>query len=374
MRQASDSAFAMLPNFEKRLVPSSSTLRSKRSIAAKISVSESDDCNGPPDPENQDVPLAPVLNVHHLELFYYVATHGGISSAVRHMPYGIQQPAVSGQIAQLERHLGITLFQRQPFRLTPAGQELLNFVHPFFGNLDGIEKRLRDKGDQPLRIGASELVLRLHLPAVLERLRHRHQDIRLALRSGIYSELAAWLRAGELDLIVTPLGGRPPAHTHCLPLLKLALVLQVPKSWRIRSADTLLSEKRIGHSLISLPARETVSTIFQRELRRRNIHWSTTIEASSLELITPYVADSRGVGLNVMLPEMVRHPNVRVLPLTGFQPLVIAALWRGEAPPMVRAILEEACRYVSERWPQAAIPRALGNEVLRFDSTPLAAG
>ena len=30
------------------------------------------------------------MNVHHLELFYYVAKRGGISG----IPYGIQQPAV----------------------------------------------------------------------------------------------------------------------------------------------------------------------------------------------------------------------------------------------------------------------------------------
>ena len=38
------------------------------------------------------------MNIHHLELFYYVARHGGITEAVRNIPYGIQQPAVSGQV------------------------------------------------------------------------------------------------------------------------------------------------------------------------------------------------------------------------------------------------------------------------------------
>ena len=41
------------------------------------------------------------MNIHHLELFYYFAKHGGISEAVRNMPYGIQQPAISGQVIQL---------------------------------------------------------------------------------------------------------------------------------------------------------------------------------------------------------------------------------------------------------------------------------
>ena len=54
-------------------------------------------------------------NVHHLELFFYVAKFGGITPAVRKMPYGIQQPAVSGQMLQLERSLGVKLFNRRPF-------------------------------------------------------------------------------------------------------------------------------------------------------------------------------------------------------------------------------------------------------------------
>jgi hypothetical protein len=67
------------------------------------------------------------MNIHHLELFYHVARHGGISGAVRHMPCAIQQPAVSNQIRQLEEDLGVKLFERQPFQLTPEGGKLIAF-------------------------------------------------------------------------------------------------------------------------------------------------------------------------------------------------------------------------------------------------------
>src|ERR1043165_1637821 len=84
-----------------------------------------------------------MLNIHHLELFYYVARFGGISEAVRNIPYGIQQPAVSSQIIQLEEFLGVTLFQRRPFELTPAGHELYELIAPFFGNLDRMSEKLQ---------------------------------------------------------------------------------------------------------------------------------------------------------------------------------------------------------------------------------------
>src|SRR5271165_5017818 len=84
-----------------------------------------------------------IMNVHHLELFYYVAKHGGIMPAVRNIPYGIQQPAVSGQVAQLEEHLGVTLFQRRPFSLTPPGRKLYRAIEPFFSGLGELETELQ---------------------------------------------------------------------------------------------------------------------------------------------------------------------------------------------------------------------------------------
>src|SRR5215470_1545307 len=103
------------------------------------------------------------MNIHHLELFYYVARFGGITEAVRNIPYGIQQPAVSGQVAQLEEYLGVVLFQRRPFALTPAGQKLYRFVHPFFSSVEGVPSELQGGKPKNNRFGASTMVLRDHL-------------------------------------------------------------------------------------------------------------------------------------------------------------------------------------------------------------------
>ena len=109
------------------------------------------------------------MNVHHLELFYYVAKHGGIMPAVRNIPYGIQQPAVSAQVAQLEEFLGVTLFQRRPFALTAEGEKLFAFVAPFFANLDKVADELQGGQARHVPLGASTIVLRDHLPSCCRR-------------------------------------------------------------------------------------------------------------------------------------------------------------------------------------------------------------
>ena len=124
------------------------------------------------------------MNVHHLELFYYVARHGGIMPAVRNIPYGIQQPAVSAQIAQLEEFLGVTLFQRRPFALTPAGEKLFDFIQPFFANLDKMATELQGGQARHIRIGASTIVLRDHLPDLFQDVRKKFPGLKMSLREG----------------------------------------------------------------------------------------------------------------------------------------------------------------------------------------------
>src|SRR5688572_7470147 len=124
------------------------------------------------------------MNIHHLELFYHVARHGGISAAVRQMTYSIQQPAVSSQIRQLESHLGVRLFERQPFQLTPEGEKLIAFAGPFFDQIDAVGASLHSRARAQLRISASELVLRDHMPAVIKQVKKKHPGLRLVMRDG----------------------------------------------------------------------------------------------------------------------------------------------------------------------------------------------
>lgn len=301
------------------------------------------------------------MNIHHLELFYYVARHGGISRAVRHMPYGIQQPALSSQILRLEEDLGLKLFERQPFKLTAAGQELLAFIRPFFDNLDAVSVRLRSRLTPQLRIGASDVVLRNYLPAVIQQVRRGHPDLRLGLRSGFQPELEAWLQEGEIDLAVIPLRGRLPAGIRALRLIQLPLVLLVNRKAKITAAADLWSRTKPILPLISLPPTESISQLFQKGLKRRGITWPVAIEASSMELISQYVANGDGVGVSIAVPDQVRHPRVRSLPLEGFAPVELVAAWRGQPAPLLHSVLAEMQRFVRECWPAAAMADILAD-------------
>src|SRR5438445_231288 len=143
------------------------------------------------------------MNIHHLELFYFVAKHGGIAAAVRNIPYGIQQPAVSGQIAKLEESLGTKLFQRRPFALSPSGLELFEFIKPFFDNIEIVGEKLRQNRSPQLRIAAPSIVLHDYIPELLQKLRTKFPEFRLYLHEAARAEAERLLLAREVDLAFT---------------------------------------------------------------------------------------------------------------------------------------------------------------------------
>jgi DNA-binding transcriptional LysR family regulator len=281
------------------------------------------------------------MNIHHLELFYYVARHGGISGAVRNIPYGIQQPAVSGQIAQLEEFLGATLFQRRPFVLTPAGEKLYQFVEPFFSRVDAVASELQGGTARQIRIGSSDIVLRDYLPELLQVARRKFPQLKAALREGYQPELEALLQKQEIDIAVTLIEKKPPPGIHAQALLELPLILLAPKQSPYRSAGELWKLDKIGDPLICLPASEAICRNFQQTLAKLGVDWFPGIEVSSLDLIEAYVSNGFGIGLTVSIPKTKLSPKVRPLALPGFAPVSIGVLWQGRPSPVAKLLLDE---------------------------------
>jgi DNA-binding transcriptional LysR family regulator len=283
------------------------------------------------------------MNIHHLELFYYVARHGGISEAVRNIPYGIQQPAVSGQVAQLEEYLGVTLFQRRPFLLTPPGEKLYKFIQPFFANLDQVAGELQGGQPHQIRVGASTIVLRDHLPEFFRTIRAKYPQLKIALHEGSQAELEGMLQREELDLAVTLIEKKSAPGIRSVALLELSLALLVESDSSITSAELLWRQDRIAHPLISMPQAEMICKHFQQGLRRLGVDWFAGIEVSSIDLVETYVAGGFGIGLSVLVPKSKLNPGIRalVLPKSEFPPVIVGALWRGKPSPLLQAFLDE---------------------------------
>src|SRR5437773_2733859 len=110
------------------------------------------------------------LNLHHLRLFAAVAQHTSFTRAAAAL--NLSQPAISKALGELERHLGVPLFDRtgRTVRLTEAGEALYARSRELFGIERAAEHELRElRGLERglLRVGASTTIATYLLPPLL---------------------------------------------------------------------------------------------------------------------------------------------------------------------------------------------------------------
>jgi len=300
------------------------------------------------------------MNVHHLELFYYVAKFEGITAAVRKMPYGIQQPAVSGQLLQLEDSLGVKLFNRRPFTLTSAGEELYDHVYPFFARLEDVEEKLKGEESRHLRIATSSAVMQHHLPEVLADLRGDVPGLKLTLRDVEPSDVNSCIVSQQVDLAMCVINAQPSddqrGGLRSVELLRLPLMLLLPKDHPAACFEDLLEEgnPEVPIPLVGLPKHESVAQIFQKGVEEKNLAWPVSVEVSSLDSVKHFVRNGFGAGLAVNVPEMKEPEGLKAIELIGFPPVIIGIVYQGALKPVAEMFLstaEERANELKSRFP-----------------------
>lgn len=284
------------------------------------------------------------MNLHHLELFYYVAKHGGIVRACREMPYGIQQPAVSSQLLSLEDSVGTKLFQRKPFALTPAGEHLFGFIAPFFNQLPKIKETLTGELGQEIRLAGSSELMRDFAPEIIHNLRKKYPKLRLSLTAANQKFAEELILKGDADLAVTVLEDKLAQGLKSKQLIELPLILLLPsKDRKLTDSQKILGALRSGsmpYPLVALPPKEKITRLFQETLKKRSLVWDVLLQANNIDLVAHYVAKGMGIGLSTAVPRQSLPKGVKSIALRGFPKLPIGAYWRGQLSPAPGDFLE----------------------------------
>lgn len=164
-----------------------------------------------------------------LRTFVAVYRTGSFTGAAHLL--GLSQPAVSGQIKQLEQALGRRLFVRAPAGAVPTapGHELARQVG---GHVDALEAVLRrhlepaELADTVVRLaGPSEFVSDIVLPATADL---AASGLRLRVALGLTEPLLRGLELDEHDIVVAT-GPPRSSALDAVPLLDEELALVAPR-------------------------------------------------------------------------------------------------------------------------------------------------
>jgi DNA-binding transcriptional LysR family regulator len=145
-----------------------------------------------------------------LNVLREVALRGSFSAAAESLAY--TQPAISQQIARLEKHVGVKLIEREPrgVRLTPAGEVLVRHTERVMAQLAAADEELQDVAAQArgrLRIGSFATAAGTIVPRAVAAFRPLRPAIEVDISLLDPHESIPAVRRGDLEIAITEEGG-----------------------------------------------------------------------------------------------------------------------------------------------------------------------
>ncbi|HEV3075004.1 MAG TPA: LysR substrate-binding domain-containing protein [Thermoanaerobaculia bacterium] len=245
------------------------------------------------------------MDWQELRVFEAVARTGGITRAA--VELFTVQSNVTARVRQLERDLGVALFDRHSrgVSLTQAGRDLLPYAARMRTLLEEARRAVGGAAAVPrgpLRIGAMETTTAVRLPALLASFAAAHPQVDLSLRTGTTRELVAEVLGRRLDGAFVA----GPVHQAGLievPAFREELVIVAPAG----CADWLAmaSAEPAGVKLLVFRAGCVYRRRLERLLETHGIGALRLLELGTLDGILGCVG--AGVGIT-LLPRVVAEP------------------------------------------------------------------
>jgi LysR family hydrogen peroxide-inducible transcriptional activator len=278
-----------------------------------------------------------MISLKQLRYFDAVVRTGHFGKAAEQC--AVTQPALSMQIQEMEKDLGVPLLERGRNGVIPteAGREIAGRAARVLTEVRDIVDFARRQGETlagPLHFGVIPSVAPYLLPALLPLIRSKFPDLDLSLRETQTQHLVDELLDGGLDLLLLAL---PVEHAdvETMKLFTDRFLLAMPKSRRIasriRATPDLLKQDRLllleeGHCL------RDQALSFCSLRRVDNID---TFGASNLSTLVQMVANGLGFTL---LPQLAvdlegRRGDIKLMRFTDPEPRrVIGLAWRKSSP------------------------------------------
>jgi DNA-binding transcriptional LysR family regulator len=286
------------------------------------------------------------VDVRQLRYFIAVAEelHFGRAAARLH----VAQPALSQQIAGLERELGVQLLERTNRRvlLTDAGDRLLAEARAVVARFDAAVTtmtRVRDGELATLRVGVFPGPVSLRLPHALAALKERYPDVEVQTLSPPVTTQEAAVADGALDLAFLP--WHPSANLCTQLVAREPIGLALPSDHPLAHADAIAATE-LSRLAVVWMARDAAPQVFDTLMtkleaaggRPRTLLESATPEAS-LSIVAAGLAASLKTESEVIASASAGRLVWRPLADVELETVTVAA-WAPQAREPVVALAD----------------------------------
>lgn len=263
------------------------------------------------------------MNPEHLRTFLAVCKHRNFTRAAEQR--FISQPAVSRQIQQLERGLGVALFEHigKSLHLTDAGRTLVREARRLLADLDRVAESVaghQSAATGRLRIGAGTTPGFCLLPPILGRFHQAYPGVELHYTVDNSETIEQKILGNELDLGFV---GAPSSNSHILakPIAEDEIICFTSPTHALASRKRISPKALERETWIVRRRGSATRELFEKWLADAGGVVGATIELGCPEAVRSLVVAGIGFGYMSVLAVAaeLRDKRVTRLPVTGLQ-------------------------------------------------------
>jgi len=302
------------------------------------------------------------IEVRHLAALQALAEEASFHGAARRLGYS--QPAVSQQLAALERIVGTQLVNRprvsQPLTLTESGKRLLVHARAVQASLATAEAELGAGVDRvQIRIGTYQTVSSLLLPHVVRELERRAAQVEVVLdNSPGDTSLVKALDRGEIDASFVDLPLRFEGGLQTEPLAMDEYVLVMPRHARRAQCDEPLRPIDLrGLNLIGFKTSGSTQRVID-QLRADGIEPHFVLRSDDNNVVQGFVSAGFGAALIPRLAAELLSGAFEVRPFEpALPPRIIGIAWTRDlaGAPFLETFIAATRQVVANVWRDRAI-------------------
>jgi LysR family nitrogen assimilation transcriptional regulator len=266
------------------------------------------------------------MNVRHLESFVHIVKHHGFNRASAHLH--IAQSALSRQIHQLERELGVELFVRsgRGVQMTHAGELLAKRAESLLRQFRQTREELMAESRSPrgeLAIGIPPSLEQTLAVPLLRQFRKLYPLVFVSTWDGTSNQLREWVLSGKLDLAL--LGIIEPESVLDETVLSRDSVYVVgSKSAGLQGSSPVELQSLVDLPLLATSRPNGMRLLIDHAAARKHLRMNVVMEVNSVALLIDLLID--GAGFSV-LPQSAVEPYLRSGQLCGARINDLSLTW-----------------------------------------------
>jgi DNA-binding transcriptional LysR family regulator len=260
------------------------------------------------------------MNLKHLEYFRLLAEVKHYTLAAEQL--SIAQPSLTYAISELEKELGVYLFERngRNIRLTKYGNIFLEYVDKSLNTLEDGRRTLDDlvsptKGKIDLSfiytLGSK------FVPVMVKNFlsQKNHQDISFSFSQGTTQRLIEGLKADKYDLALCSFV-EEEKEIDFIPLFKQELVLVVPSNHPLAEFTSIDMKETESYPFVSFNKKSGLRDIINQLFKEAQIRPKIVYEVEEDSAAIGLVSMNYGIAL---MPNiwMLKHFDVKVLTINN---------------------------------------------------------